>query len=168
MFSNRRLQNSSECKHQPLFNENLTSYEEFHVVIFNGGTWVSLHDVDRLWSGLCSWYYWWWFLLGPRLDNCGLLPPRLGDGVTARPWELSFSSPCSSAWAAVVCGSDFSNITSPCLDLSEIINIWKKYITKQNTYVAKNIVHLPFKESICHHLHLPQARHFQVLVWNIW
>ena len=76
MFSNKRLQNSSECKHQPLFNENLTSYEEFHVVIFNGGTWVSLHDVDRLWSGLCSWYYWWWFLLGPRLDNRGLLPPR--------------------------------------------------------------------------------------------
>ena len=75
-FSNRRLQNSSECKHQLLFNVNLTSYEEFHVVIFNGGTWVSLHDVDRLWSGLCSWYYWWWFLLGPRLDNCGLLPPR--------------------------------------------------------------------------------------------
>ena len=59
--------------------------------------------------------------------------------------------------------------TFPTSHLSEIINIWKKYRTKQNnTYVTGSIVHLPFKESICHHLHLLLAHHFQVLVWNIW
>ena len=137
---------------------NLTSYEEFHVEIFNGGTWVSLHDVDRLWSGLCSWYYWWWFLLGPRLDNCGLLPPRRWRWChrpamgTEFLLSLLLGLSCRRVWLRLF----QHHITL--FHLSEIINIWKKYRTKQNnTYVAGNIVHLPFKESICHHLHSTSA-----------
>ena len=153
-----RPQFTSECKHW--FNINLTSYEEFHVVIFQGATWVSLHGPDRLWSGLCSWYYWWWFLLGPRLDNCGPLPPRLGDGdgVTAPAMGTEFllslllGLSCRRVWLRLfqhhitlfgfIWNNKVVKLGKWVWCLYACLIIWNKHRTKQNnTYAAEDIIH---------------------------